>query len=91
MLDPNYLLHISEGGENIASQLHTEIIRRMVYRIMLRIGRGEDYILTAFDIENELVLGQLPVDEKTNEITVMPELIELLDLENTVITEHKTE
>ena len=44
------------------------------------------HILTAFDTENELVLGQLPVDEKTNEITVMPELIELLDLENTVIT-----
>lgn len=44
------------------------------------------HILTAFDTENELVLGQLPVNEKTNEITVMPELIELLDLENTIIT-----
>lgn len=49
MLDPNYLLHISEGGENIAEQLHSEIIRKMVYRIMLRIGRGEDYLLTATD------------------------------------------
>ena len=38
MLDPNYLLHISEGGEEIAEQLHSEIIRKMVYRIMLRIG-----------------------------------------------------
>ena len=44
------------------------------------------HILTAFDTENELILGQLPVDVKTNEITVMPELIKLLDLENTVIT-----
>ena len=44
------------------------------------------HILTAFDTENELVLGQLPVDEKTNEITVMPELIKLLDLENCVVT-----
>ena len=44
------------------------------------------HILTAFDTENELVLGQLPVDVKTNEITVMPELIKLLDLENTIIT-----
>lgn len=44
------------------------------------------HILTAFDTENELVLGQLPVDVKTNEITAMPELIKLLDLENTVIT-----
>lgn len=44
------------------------------------------HILTAFDTENELVLGQLPVDEKTNEITVMPELIKILDLEDTIIT-----
>lgn len=49
MLSPDYLLHISEGGEEIAEQLHSEIIRKMVYRIMLRIGRGEDYILTATD------------------------------------------
>lgn len=42
--------------------------------------------IVAFDTENELVLGQLPVDNKTNEITVMPELIKLLDLENTIIT-----
>ena len=49
MLEPNYLLHISEGGENIAEQLHSEIIRKMVYRIMLRIGRGEEYLLTATD------------------------------------------
>ena len=30
------------------------------------------HILTAFDTENQLVLGQLLVDGKTNEITVMP-------------------
>ena len=49
ILSPDYLLHISEGGENIAEQLHIEIIRKMVYRIMLRIGRDEDYLLTATD------------------------------------------
>ena len=49
MLSPDYLLHISEGGEELAEKLHKEIIRKMVYRIMLRIGRGEDYLLTATD------------------------------------------
>lgn len=44
------------------------------------------HILTSFDTNNELVLGQLPVDVKTNEITVMPELIDLLELKDTVIT-----
>lgn len=49
MLDPNYLLHISEGAEDIAEKLHNQIIKRIVERIMLRIGRGDDYILTAQD------------------------------------------
>ena len=35
--------------EEIGSQVHSEIIRKMVYRIMLRIGRGENYLLTATD------------------------------------------
>ena len=65
MLDPNYLLHISEGGENISEQLHSDIVRRIVNRIMLRIGRGEDYILTATDkwnIENLQQAGYLLED-----------------------------
>ena len=49
MLDPNFLLHISEGAENISEQLHSDIVRRIVNRVMLRIGRGEDYLLTATD------------------------------------------
>lgn len=49
MLSPDYLLHISEGAEDIAEKLHSQIIKRIVERIMLRIGRGDDYILTAQD------------------------------------------
>ncbi len=49
MLDPNYMLHISEPAEDIAEQLHNSIIKRIVDRMMLRIGRGEDYLLTATD------------------------------------------
>lgn len=65
MLDPNYLLHISEGAENISEQLHNDIVRRIVNRIMLRIGRGEDYLLTATDkwqIENLQSAGYLLED-----------------------------
>lgn len=49
MLDPDYLLRLSEGAEEISSQLHTEIIKRIVERIAARLGRGDDYILTAYD------------------------------------------
>lgn len=65
MLDPNYLLHISEGAEEIAEQLHIDIIRRIVKRVMLRISRGESYILTAQDkwqIENLQEAGYLMED-----------------------------
>lgn len=49
MLTPEYLLRISEGAEDIAEQLHNDIIRRIVKRIMIRLGRGDAYILTATD------------------------------------------
>ena len=56
MLDPDYILHVSEGAEEISELLHTEIINRIVERIMVRVGRGEDYLLTATDKWNIEVL-----------------------------------
>ena len=58
MLNPDYLLRISEGSEEIASQLHNDIIKRIVNRIMLRIGRGEEYLLTSQDQWQILTLQQ---------------------------------
>lgn len=49
MLDPEYLLHISEGGESIAESLHNDIIAKIVERIAIRLDRGDNYILTAQD------------------------------------------
>lgn len=49
MLTPDFLLHIAEPAEEIAEQLHQDILNRIIERIMLRIGRGEDYLLTATD------------------------------------------
>lgn len=49
MLDPHYLQHIADGSEQIASQLHEYIISQIVDRMMVRIGRGDEYLLTASD------------------------------------------
>ena len=49
MLSPEYLARIEEGSEEIASQLHTYIIRHIIDRMMIRIGRGYDYLLTSSD------------------------------------------
>lgn len=65
MLDPNYLLHVSEGAEEIAEKLHGDIVNRIINRMALRIGRGEDYLLTAQDkwqIENLQQAGYLLED-----------------------------
>ena len=58
MLTPYELLHISEGAEEIAESLHQDIIKRIIDRIMLRIGRGEEYLLTSVDKWNLEVLQQ---------------------------------
>lgn len=49
MLTPEYLFHVTEGAEKITSDMHKNIMDMIVERIMVRIGRGEDYLLTATD------------------------------------------
>ena len=40
----------------MASLLHQDILNRIIERIMIRLGRGEDYLLTATDKWNIEVL-----------------------------------
>lgn len=49
MLEPRYLQQIADGAEQIASELHEYIIRQIIDRTMIRIGRGENYLLTSSD------------------------------------------
>lgn len=49
MLSPDYLKRIAEGSEDIASSLHSYILNRIIEAIMIRLGRGEKYILTSSD------------------------------------------
>ena len=49
MLSPSYLFHISEGAESIAEDLHAYLIRQIIDRMIIRIGRGDDYLLTSSD------------------------------------------
>lgn len=49
MLNPSYLLHATEPAEDIAAQLHRDIMDRIIERIITRFGRGDDYILTPLD------------------------------------------
>lgn len=42
--------------------------------------------MSAWADELSLVLGQIKTDEKSNEITAIPELLELIDIKGAVIT-----
>jgi len=50
------------------------------------LGKRAIYMVSAWAEENELVLGQRKVDEKSNEITAIPELLKILALTGCIVT-----
>lgn len=51
-----------------------------------RLGKVGVYMMGAWASQNKLLLGQLKVDEKTNEMIVMPQLLEILSIKGCIIT-----
>jgi predicted transposase YbfD/YdcC len=49
-------------------------------------GEAALHMVSAFCTENSLVLGQLATEEKSNEITAIPKLLDMIDVENAVVT-----
>jgi len=49
-------------------------------------GKAALHLISAWAAENRLVLGQVAVDDKSNEITAIPQLLELLDLRGSTVT-----
>lgn len=43
-------------------------------------------MVSAWAVENEIVLGQRKVDEKSNEITAIPELLKILSIAGCIVT-----
>ncbi len=49
-------------------------------------AKGAIHMVSAWSSEQNLVLGQTRVDEKSNEITAIPKLLDLLEIEGAIIT-----
>lgn len=49
-------------------------------------GKAAIHMVSAWATQNRLVLGQVKVDEKSNEITAIPELLRRLDISGCLIT-----
>jgi len=50
------------------------------------VGKSAINMVSAWASENRLVLGQVKVDEKSNEITAIPQLLEMLEISGCIVT-----
>ena len=69
------------GGQVIA--MDGKVLRRSRDR---GIGKGAIDMVSAWACANHLVLGQVKVDEKSNEITAIPQLLKALEISGCIIT-----
>ena len=51
-----------------------------------RAGKGALHLVSAWASANTLTLGQVSTEEKSNEITAIPKLLELLELKGCIVT-----
>lgn len=49
-------------------------------------GRRGDHVLSAFLTDAQTVIGEVMCDEKSNEITAIPELLDIVNVEKSIIT-----
>jgi predicted transposase YbfD/YdcC len=90
LLDPSafeacfarYVTALAERVEGVVA-IDGKTARRSFDR---RNGRGPLHLISAWACEQRLVLGQLRVDDKSNEIPAVPELLAMLALDGCIVT-----
>lgn len=87
MLDPTDL------SECLVNWLEVELPERCVIAVDGKTIKGSAnkehkayHVVSAFVTECQITLGEVTTEEKSNEITAVPELLNLLDLDNTIVT-----
>ncbi len=86
-------LNPEELSECLVNWLEIELPERCVIAVDGKTIRGSQnkehkayHVVSAFVADNHITLGEVTVDEKSNEITAVPELLNLLYLDNAIIT-----
>ena len=80
-----FIKWIKESIEN--NGIHLSIDGKAIKSARDKINGGNTpYIVSAFLSDIGISVGQVKVDDKSNEITAIPELIKLLDIEGKIIT-----
>ena len=74
---------VSEVSEGQLVTIDGKTVRRSHNRF---IGKAAIHMVSAWASANHLVLGQTKVDERSNEITAIPELLRVLDVSGCIVT-----
>jgi predicted transposase YbfD/YdcC len=74
---------IREAADGEVIAIDGKTLRRSHNR---RLGQGAIHLVSAWARSNRLTLGQVKVDEKSNEITAIPELLRLLHIKGCIVT-----
>lgn len=90
MLDPNGLAAAFRGWMQEVAQLTSgglvAIDGKTLRRSFRKRGTGFVHMVSAWSAENRVVLAQVKTEEKSNEITAIPRLLELLHLKDATVT-----
>ncbi len=95
MIDPaafqqcftEWLGSLSLAGDDESVQPHIAIDGKTLRRSHdKKNGLGPMHIVSAWASDRGITLGQMATDEKSNEITAIPQLLEILDVEGAIVT-----
>jgi predicted transposase YbfD/YdcC len=79
----NWVQAVCEVLEGQVVALDGKTLRRSHNRAT---GKAAIHMVSAWAAENQVVLGQIKVDDKSNEITAIPALLDLLDVSGCIVT-----
>jgi len=77
-----WVTEISKQKEGVVA-LDGKVMRRTLDKAS---GMSATHLVSAWSVENNFCLGQVKVSEKSNEITAIPILLDLLDIKGATIT-----
>jgi hypothetical protein len=79
---------LSRWTQSVRTVLGGEVVALDGKSVRRALNQGEDFrvIVSAWATESGLLLGQRKVRDKSNEITVVPELLQALELAGCIVT-----